>query len=249
MNEPEIYNILNEKAYIIGEKTKYYILTIKKDIGTNPNASLQYNVLVLENSELIGSVKVESNIERKLLTPAKKKGVQLLLQYSSQITPEMVTMVHYKKNRPDAKPWQKDSVNVLESLFKEVWSEVLTNIAKQDIESEESQEDSYYKDGRTIQFFGTRYERNPINRAKAIKIHGVTCKACCFNFEIVYGERGKDFIEVHHIKPLSTIDGAKIINPETDLIPLCSNCHRMIHRIKDDVLTLDELKKLVNRQN
>ena len=45
----------------------------------------------------------------------------------------------------------------------------------------------------------------------------------------MYGNIGKNFIEIHHIKPMYTIRKISV-NPETDLIPLCSNCHKMIHR-------------------
>ena len=52
---------------------------------------------------------------------------------------------------------------------------------------------------------------------------------CGFDFEEKYGELGKGYIEVHHIKPLSEIDEEVVVNPETDLICVCSNCHRKIH--------------------
>lgn len=41
-----------------------------------------------------------------------------------------------------------------------------------------------------------------------------------------------------------------MINPETDLVCVCSNCHRMIHRRKNSILTVEELKKNIakNRQ-
>ena len=51
------------------------------------------------------------------------------------------------------------------------------------------------------------------------------------NFEQTYGELGKDFIEVHHLHPVS--QGERKVNPIEDLIPLCSNCHSMIHRQED----------------
>jgi 5-methylcytosine-specific restriction enzyme A len=115
-----------------------------------------------------------------------------------------------------------------------------------DIEAELAEEDDFYTDGAVKNYFGKRYERNPANREKAIEIHGLNCVCCGFNFEEVYGERGKDFIEVHHIKPLSTIKEQVVINPVTDLVPICSNCHRMIHRRKDNVLTVEELRLLLN---
>ena len=76
----------------------------------------------------------------------------------------------------------------------------------------------------------------------ALDIHGYNCMACKFNFESFYGEIGKHFIEVHHIIPLTEV-GERETNPETDLIVLCANCHRMVHRRKSITLSLKELKK------
>ena len=50
-------------------------------------------------------------------------------------------------------------------------------------------------------------------------------------------------------KPLSTFKEVMEINPETDWVPLCANCHRMVHRRKDDVLSVDELKELIIRHS
>lgn len=62
--------------------------------------------------------------------------------------------------------------------------------------------------------------------------------------EKVYGARGRNYIEVHHIKPLHQMKET-IVNPATDLVPLCANCHRMTHRDPHNVLTPDELKQLL----
>lgn len=103
-------------------------------------------------------------------------------------------------------------------------------------------------EGKKVFVWTTRYERSVINRKACIGIHGTKCAACGFDFESVYGELGKDFIEVHHLKPLSDVNEVMDVNPDTDLIPLCSNCHSMIHRRKNKVLTLEELKDII-RQN
>lgn len=116
-----------------------------------------------------------------------------------------------------------------------------------DLESEETEWYELRTEGNLVNYYGRRYERDPVNRKRAIEIHGLSCVACGFNFEAVYGERGKDFIEVHHIKPLSAIKEEIIIDPKEDLVPVCSNCHRMIHRKRDDVLTVEELKVLLSR--
>lgn len=102
------------------------------------------------------------------------------------------------------------------------------------------------KEGRKIQIYTYKYERKTELRNEAIKIHGLTCKACGFNFEDYYGEVGKDFIEIHHIKPLHSYDEEIDIIPEYDLVPVCSNCHRMIHRKKDNILSIDQLKSILN---
>lgn len=114
-----------------------------------------------------------------------------------------------------------------------------------DIEAEKVEE-GHGIEGNVKYYYGKRYERDSKNRKLAIKKHGLNCYACGFNFEEVYGERGKDFIEVHHLKPLSALEEAIKINPETDLVPLCANCHRMVHRRKDDILSIEELKEIVN---
>ena len=72
---------------------------------------------------------------------------------------------------------------------------------------------------------------------------------CDFDFEEVYGELGKDFIEVHHTKPLSSLEHEVEVNPEEDLVCLCSNCHRMIHRNRNKIMTVEELKKLMEERS
>lgn len=103
-------------------------------------------------------------------------------------------------------------------------------------------------EGRQSEYKGVRYERNPLNRKKAIEIHGCYCHVCGFDFEKFYGEYGKDFIEIHHITPLATLVSEKVIDPYTDLIPLCSNCHRIVHRKKGEILSIVTLKKMIETQ-
>jgi len=76
-----------------------------------------------------------------------------------------------------------------------------------------------------------RVERNRKLAHRAKLAHGFTCKACGFDFASKYGSIGSDFIEAHHLTPLSELKGQKLmLDPKTDFTVLCSNCHRMIHR-------------------
>ena len=101
-------------------------------------------------------------------------------------------------------------------------------------------------EGRRIWYYTTRYERSPRNRAEAIRIHGTKCQVCEFDFSEVYGEIGEGFIEVHHITPLSSKNAVVPIDPATDLVCLCSNCHRMIHKAPNGVYSVDELRSLIH---
>lgn len=73
------------------------------------------------------------------------------------------------------------------------------------------------------------------------------CSICEFNFEKVYGDFGKDYIEFHHIEPISVYEeNGKIRNLEEarkNLVPLCSNCHKIVHR---NSITWEELKDNIN---
>lgn len=90
-------------------------------------------------------------------------------------------------------------------------------------------------------YISVRHERDPQLREDALALHGFDCMACGFNFEDAYGTLGKGFIEVHHVVPLADA-GKSATNPSTDLIVLCANCHRMVHRQRGYCLSLDELK-------
>lgn len=92
------------------------------------------------------------------------------------------------------------------------------------------------------------YERNPIIRARAIAYHGVTCCVCGFNFERFYGKRGRNYIEVHHVIPISKFNKEIEVDPKSDMVVLCSNCHRMIHREVNHPLTIEELRNILTMQ-
>lgn len=100
-------------------------------------------------------------------------------------------------------------------------------------------------EGKRREIYTVKYERSPKLRESAVRLHGYKCKACSFDFEATYGDRGNRFIEVHHIKPLYTLQGEVEVNPETDLVPLCANCHRIVHRKKNEIITIEELKKIL----
>ncbi len=93
-----------------------------------------------------------------------------------------------------------------------------------------------------------RYERSQEARKACLNAHGYSCAVCGMNFEDVYGPIGKDFIHVHHVIPISEIGQEYEIDPLNDLVPVCPNCHAMLHHgIDGRVLTVDELKTILSK--
>lgn len=85
------------------------------------------------------------------------------------------------------------------------------------------------------------YERSRKNRAEAIRIHGTVCLACGFDFDAVYGEDlARSYIQVHHVRSITKTNG--FVDPKTDLAPLCANCHSMVHRNRDRIMPVQELR-------
>ncbi|MBV9448197.1 MAG: HNH endonuclease [Streptosporangiaceae bacterium] len=87
-------------------------------------------------------------------------------------------------------------------------------------------------EGRYLLRWHAYRERSPVLRRKKINSvlaqHGsLACETCGFDFGQTYGERGRGFIECHHVDSLRAGgEGPRTIR---DLALLCSNCHRMIH--------------------
>lgn len=111
---------------------------------------------------------------------------------------------------------------------------------------EESPSVGTYSEGTQKRVSVNVYERNPKAKKDCIAVHGTTCSVCGFRFEEHYGEIGKDFIHVHHLEMISTLGVNYIVDPETDLTPICPNCHAMIHK-RNPPFTIEELKRMLKK--
>lgn len=103
-------------------------------------------------------------------------------------------------------------------------------------------DDSRYMEGWRVAVLVERIERDAKARRKCIDHFGASCMVCGFDFEDHYGSLGKGFIHVHHHRlQLASTRGRHKIDPIKDLVPLCPNCHAMIHSQKQ-MLSVEELK-------
>ena len=119
--------------------------------------------------------------------------------------------------------------------------------APSDQQPDEEEEEKHRLEGRMTEARVMRRQRNQKARQQCLEASGYKCYICGFNFEETYGEIGKGFLEVHHIKPLATYDDEHPI-PLSELCALCSNCHSMVHR-KKEVLDVEELKRIYTMTN
>jgi len=112
-------------------------------------------------------------------------------------------------------------------------------------------EDEDAPEGRLLTVRHRQRERNrklvQTKKERALRDHGtLACEACGFDFAEHYGARGQGFIECHHTVPVRDLrPGAR--TRLSDLVLLCSNCHRMVHR-SSPWLTIEQLAALLERE-
>ena len=92
-----------------------------------------------------------------------------------------------------------------------------------------------------------KYERNRKARARCIAHYGTACQICGLDFGAFYGEAFAGKVEVHHRKPLYEIQEDYVVDPIKDLIPVCPNCHLILHSKPEGVYTVEEVKAMLHR--
>ena len=108
----------------------------------------------------------------------------------------------------------------------------------------ETVEPGAYFDPSVVRVAVDRRELDPFGRRECIERFGTVCQVCGMQFEKVYGKIGSDFIEIHHLFPEASEQDN--VDPAANLVPICSNCHRMIHR-RSPMLSVQELKDILIR--
>lgn len=106
------------------------------------------------------------------------------------------------------------------------------------------------QEGRLLAVLHYRRERSrklvKARIKRAIEETGeLRCEACDMSFSERYGEWGDRFMEVHHTRPLHTLEEGRV-TPLAELALVCSNCHRMIHR-RRQWLTVAELVSIITQ--
>ncbi|GAA4270438.1 HNH endonuclease [Hyunsoonleella aestuarii] len=104
-----------------------------------------------------------------------------------------------------------------------------------------------YPEGYLKSVLVNKFERSIKARNECIDYYGAICAACEFDFEDKYGDIGKGFIHVHHLVPISEIGKSYKVDPINDLIPVCPNCHAMIHKRKPNPFRINDIKERLEK--
>ena len=104
-------------------------------------------------------------------------------------------------------------------------------------------ETSFYERSKTLRNYAISYYTSKDGK--------ISCNCCSFNFGDFYGQEiGNGFIEIHHTKPIFTYKDEDIENTikqaVKNLMPVCSNCHRMIHRNWKKPIEIQDLINNIN---
>lgn len=122
--------------------------------------------------------------------------------------------------------------------------EILEMIEEPYLDKFERDEIQIYKEGGSSTFIKKVYKRSKEARRTCIKYYGCKCFICGFDFEKVYGNVGKGYIQVHHLKLISEAKDVYEIDPIKDLIPVCANCHSIIHLFSRP-FSPEDVKKMI----
>jgi predicted HNH restriction endonuclease len=146
-----------------------------------------------------------------------------------------IEALHYTANNKNLSDKKRKKASILLDKLDHIFPDEILNKDAENL-----------KEGAKRTIIVNAYERNLDARKQCIEYYGYTCCVCFRSFEEMYGNIGKEYIHVHHIKPLSEIEEECQINPINDLRPVCPNCHAIIHKAN---VNIDELKLIFKENN
>jgi len=209
----------NQTRYTVGDTVYIYC--------TKPLQKIRYKCQVVKTGMSFGETRDDKEYWLDLSEYQKALGGSFVrLKLVSQIDTKKLSLNELKLNGLTAAPQGPVRLNgnILDYIQK------IFALGKDDFFPETVPLDLEVFEGLKQSIMVNRYERSSIARSMCIKHNGCACKICGFDFEKIYGEIGKNFIHVHHLVPLREITQEYKIDYKTHLLPVCPNCHAMLHR-------------------
>lgn len=227
-------------------KAKFSIDDIVYIYSTRPISAVRYKCIIekvnLKHKEIRDDKEYWNNI---LEYEKSLQGNFMRLKLIDQISNEKLNLEKLKNNGLTAAPQGPIKIKYeLSEYLKLHFSDNYQIDYFPDI----IDEDSTKVEGLKRQITVNKYERSSIARDKCVEFRGLNCYVCSMNFYDTYGEIGKGFIHIHHLVPLHQINAEYKVNYKEDLVPVCPNCHSMLHRkLNEKEPTIEELKLMLRR--
>ncbi len=197
---------------------------------------------------------LKAPFEDKHYTDSTKKALYVRIRYDVLLHPQnekILSKSDLQKKIPKVH-WTPQASGMTippdeAALLETLWSAHLMQIGLSPLLlPEEIPTPEQYWEGALHRISVNAYERDPRARQACLQHYGKSCSICSFDFEAIYGEIGKGFIHVHHLRQLSEIGETYEVDPLHDLIPVCPNCHAMLHK-QSPAYSIDELKAMVKK--
>lgn len=232
-----------EKSFEIAKKRYLGKITLQEAVenlekfGVNPNSARDYIYLYkhLRNGELFKRRANEYATEYYLENILKENGKAELSKSLNSL------LKHFEY-------WESYSGGIVKGGRK-IYNKYLKIAGRENNEIvflDEKITKEGFLEGKSKIIVVNGYERNKKARKECLDFYGLNCQVCDFNFEEKFGKIGEGFIHVHHIKEISSIKKEYKVDPIKDLIPVCPNCHSMLHR-KNPAFTVNELRKILKK--
>ena len=235
-NELDRYKYKNSIYYTFRESggVMKKLYTLKECIILNPKSNYR---IVLNNSIL--DEKIKNRIINYIEERRNTYGFASDGNYKIYILNETIRINGIKKvlkNTPGHMYFTiEDFLNNNEIIYRDKKDDNINSREKEFLE------------GKTISIKVNKYERNVQARKECLKYYGYKCSICGFDFKEYYGDIGNEIIEVHHRKALSEIKEGYLVDPIKDLVPVCSNCHTVLHSRKP-YYSVEELKIILRQK-
>ena len=204
---------------------------------------------VVELSDLLRGLSVNQRVA-KTPTFRSADSVHLKLQNFLSMDPAYRGKGMAHASQADRQVWKELAADraLVNRLAMQLRESSKSSEATQEVGEEDEDE---FPEGRILYRVHRRRERSRVLAAKMksrwLKRYSkLACLACGFDFEETYGPRGRGYIECHHVVPVSELQSGARTRVE-DLIPVCSNCHKMLHRTRP-WLSIVQLKTLLIRE-
>ena len=227
------------------QSAKFQIGDIVYIYCTKPYKKVMYKTTVIETDKPFSKCQNDKEFWYDLSQyESSKQKLFSRIKLLQQVDTDKLSLDNLKKRGLSTAPQgpikltSESLIKYMEQYFNDFFSEdFFTDIS----------DNEQIHEGHKITVQANKYERSSVARGKCIEHHGCKCHICNLDFEKLYGEIGRNFIHVHHKIPLHTIKSDYCVDYKNDLIPVCPNCHAMLHRKENGkYLSIDELQERIS---